>query len=75
MSGCQDCFEDVAVDTEDVRHCAVCFAVIPRDARVRRSLEGHCYCERCGKGFFKEVDLQGLRRSLRRAPREERTPA
>jgi len=61
--------------TPEVRHCSVCFAVIDDAAGVRRSLEGHCYCEQCGAGFFKKVRLQSLRADRCLLPREEAVPA
>ncbi|MDD3311534.1 hypothetical protein [Pseudodesulfovibrio sp.] len=75
MKGHQEFAENDGVETKDVRHCSVCFAVIPKGAPARRSLEGHCYCEQCSKGFFKEVNLRGLRQDCCRLPREEQLPA
>ena len=59
----------------EVRHCSVCFAVIDDCEVMRRSLEGHCYCERCSAGFFKKVNLQSLRTDCCSLPEEEAIPA
>ncbi|MEF2230386.1 MAG: hypothetical protein V3571_05620 [Pseudodesulfovibrio sp.] len=67
--------EKPGVALAEVRHCSVCFAVIDDTATVRRSLEGHCYCERCGAGFFKKVKLQSLRTGCCYLPENEAIPA
>ena len=59
----------------EVRHCSVCFAVIDDCEGMRRSLEGHCYCERCSAGFFKKVSLKSLRAGGSARPGKEAVPA
>ncbi|WP_419786966.1 hypothetical protein [Pseudodesulfovibrio sp.] len=75
MNVCMKLSSDDCADSGGVRHCAVCFAVIPEGARYSRSLEGHCYCEHCSEGFFREVDLQMLRKDCCRLEGKKAIPA